>query len=86
MVTLKELLADWSDFDAAAHSLAQVLGIIPQGVPMRAHKNVYWSNNSLGNMLHEQLEKLASEGILEKREEPDSQYRWRSTYHWNGSA
>jgi len=43
-------------------------------------KWIYWSENSLGTMLHSTLERLSDLGVLEKREEPDLQYRWCSAY------
>ena len=77
MNTLKAALTEWTDFDVAAHALAQALGLMPEDAAMREYKAVYWSNNSLGNLLHSQLEQLVAEGILEKLEE---RYRWCSTY------
>jgi catechol 2,3-dioxygenase-like lactoylglutathione lyase family enzyme len=38
-------------------------------------KWVYWSNNPLGNELDALLDRLVALGVLEKREEPDYQYR-----------
>jgi len=34
--------------------------------------------NPLGTMLQSTLERLSDLGVLEKREEPDLQYRWYS--------
>jgi hypothetical protein len=47
---------------------------------MKDVKWVYWSENPLGTMLHSTLERLSDLGVLEKREEPDVQYRWCSAY------
>jgi hypothetical protein len=80
MKTLRVALADWTDIDASAHTLAQCLGIMPSQLQMKEVKWVYWSENSLGTMLHSTLERLLELGALEKREEPDLQYRWRSAY------
>ena len=80
METLRTALSDWTDFDAAAHRLAQCLGIMPYQQEMREAKWVYWSENPLGTMLHSTLERLVELSVLEKREEPDLQYRWCSTY------
>jgi hypothetical protein len=76
MNTLRTALVEWTDFDVSAHALAQCLGIISPADPMRGAKAVYWSNNSLGNALHQILEELVATGVLEKREVPDIQYRW----------
>ena len=47
---------------------------------MNEAKWVYWSDNPLGNMLYGTLERLLELGALEKREEPDLQYRWCPAY------
>jgi hypothetical protein len=80
METLRVALADWTDFDASAHALAQCLGIMPSQQEMKEAKWVYWSENPLGTMLYGTLERLVELGVLEKRDEPDLQYRWCSTY------
>jgi hypothetical protein len=38
---------------------------------------VFWTDNPLGNGLHDALLALASAQVLERREEPDEQFRWR---------
>src|SRR5215470_6516308 len=80
METLRVALADWTDFDASAHVLAQCLGIMPSERGMKEEKWIYWSDNPLGNMLFGTLESLVELRVLEKREEPDLQYRWCSSY------
>jgi len=80
METLRVALANWTDFDASAHMLAQCLGIMPPQLQMKDVKWVYWSENPLGTMLHSTLERLSELGVLEKREEPGLQYRWFSDY------
>jgi hypothetical protein len=80
METLRVALANWTDFDASAHMLAQCLGIKPPQLRMKDVKWVYWSENPLGTMLHSTLERLSELRALEKREEPDLQYRWNSDY------
>jgi hypothetical protein len=76
METLRVALADWTDFDASAHLLAQCLGIMSPHHEMTEAKWVYWSENPLGTVLYDTLERLVEIGVLEKREEPDFQYRW----------
>jgi hypothetical protein len=80
METLRVALADWIDFDASAHALAQCLGIMPLQQKMIEEKWVYWSENPLGTMLYDMLERLVELGALDKRAEPDLQYRWCPTY------
>jgi len=57
METLRVALADWTDFDASAHMLAQCLGIMLSQLQMNEVKWIYWEN-SLGTMLHCTLERL----------------------------
>jgi hypothetical protein len=80
METLRIALADWTDFDASAHLLAQCLGIMPWQQEMKEEKWVYWSENPLGNMLYSTLERLVELRVLERRAEPDLQYRWCPKY------
>jgi hypothetical protein len=76
MGDFREQLADWTDVDAAQHLLAQCLGIFPLDASMIEKKSVYWSDNPLGDALYRILEALVSAGVIEKRDEPDLQYRW----------
>jgi hypothetical protein len=75
-MTLREELKDWADADVAAHKLAKCLGILPSGSTMRSAKRLFWSANPIGDMLFHTLEQLARVGILDRREEPDLQFRW----------
>jgi hypothetical protein len=74
-MTLGAFLADWTDVDVAAHELARSLGAMPERSAMSDAKWVYWSNNPLGIELVALLERLTVLGFLEKRDEPDYQYR-----------
>jgi hypothetical protein len=80
METLRVTLADWTDVDGSCHMLAQCLDIVPTQLQMTEVKWLYWSENPLGTMLHGTLERLSDLGVLEKREEPDLQYRWCATH------
>jgi hypothetical protein len=79
-MSLREDLADWTDIDVAAHHLARRLGILPIESAMRDFKWVYWSNNVLGEALVRTLDEYVALGILERRDEPDLQYRWCTEY------
>ena len=86
--SLRESLAEWSDWDGAAYSLAVCLGLMPEGIfPGRA-KHVFWSNHEIGEMLFGMLDRLVEAGVLEERNEPDMQYRWRSDFRgsWEPEA
>ena len=74
-MTLAAFLANWTDIDVAAHELARCLGALPEGSAMADAKWVYWSNNPLGIELVALLDRLTTLGLLEKRAEPDHQYR-----------
>ena len=74
-MSLAAFLVDWTDMDVAAHDLARALGILPERSTMSDAKWVYWSNNLLGNKLVDLLDSLTAVGFLEKRNEPDFQYR-----------
>lgn len=82
-MSLRDDLADWKDLEEAAHDLARHLGVLPAESIMRDFKWVYWSANPLGNMLVRTLDEYVTLGILEKRDEPDFQYRWNAEYKKN---
>ena len=88
MKTLKEILADWTDVDGAELELAVMLGFIEIGLynddnmqkVYLENKHIFWSNNPIGNFLGDMLEKLVELNVLEKRDEPDIQYRYNQNY------
>lgn len=80
--SLKERLKDWTDIEGAQYEIAVALGIIdPQRFPAMADaKHVFWSNHPIGNMTHKFLEEMTALGIVQKRDEPDFQYRWNTEF------
>ena len=77
-MTLKEKLADWTEWDGAAFGLAVSLGLMEGGVDSwLKNKAVFWSNNPVGEALGRFLQELVKADVLEYREEPDQQYRWK---------
>jgi hypothetical protein len=78
---LKDKLSEWMDVDMAQHELAKCLGIFEMHTKMREYKGVYWCNNDWGDALYDILMKLVSLGVLEKRDEPDIQFRWKESYN-----
>jgi hypothetical protein len=52
----------------------------------REVKWVFWSDNPLGNALWDLLHALVKAGVLEHREEPDHQFRWKSAAPLHGLA
>ena len=79
MDSLKEALSDWTDVDGAEYHLAVCLGLMMPGDFARA-KHVFWSNNPIGNILYQMLDELARQAVLEKRDEPDYQFRWNTNF------
>lgn len=75
--SLTTTLRDWIDVDQAQHAVAVSLGIVPKSVFPKA---IYWSNNPIGNALYEILQSLTTAGILERRDEPDIQFRWNPNF------
>ncbi len=76
---LREKLKNWIDIDLAAFELAQCLGII-EGKTFLETKWIYWSGNKTGDFLYKMLDELVKTEILEKRDEPDLQYRWNKKF------
>ena len=79
-MTFAASLSDWVDADSAEHLLAKALGIMPKTSVMLEAKPVYWSNHPLGSELYALLERLTELGFLEKRDEPELQYRVRPNF------
>jgi hypothetical protein len=78
---LKIMLVDWVDIDFAQYYLAQSLGLMDETVTFHSDaKHVFWTDNPIGNMLANMLDELTTTNILEKRDEPDFQYRWNQDF------
>lgn len=75
-MSLAEDLAGWADWDGAAYQLGRAIGLF-EGVTFGDAKHVFWTDNDLGNGLHEALVALVRAGVLERRDEPDEQFRWK---------
>jgi len=76
-VGLSADLADWTDWDVAQFALGRALGLFA-GRPFLKVKSVFWTDNPLGNALYDMLQALVRAGILEHRDAPDDQFRWRA--------
>ena len=75
-MALADELADWTDWDRAGYVLGLQLGVLTGNFATK-NKHVFWTDNTVGNGLHDVLLALSRAGILERREEPDEQFRWR---------
>ena len=73
---LGDVLTDWTDWDVAAWELARVLGV-PVAEPFWRAKGTFWTDNAFGNGLHDALLALHRAGVLDRRDEPDEQFRWQ---------
>lgn len=79
--TFRQKLAEWQDWDYAAHALAVSLGLMTADVRFHAEaKHVYWTSNPVGNALHDALNGFVEAGFLERRDEPDIQFRWSKSF------
>ncbi|MEV4266640.1 hypothetical protein [Kribbella sp. NPDC049584] len=65
----------WVDWDGAAWLLARAIGV-PLPSKFSASKATFWTDNPMGNGLHDALLALCRAGILDRRDEPDEQFRW----------
>lgn len=76
-MSLAEDLADWTDWDVSAYHLGRSLGLFRDQSFSKDAKHVFWTDNEAGNGLRDALLTLVNARVLEHREEPDEQFRWR---------
>jgi hypothetical protein len=74
-MSLASVLWDWTDWDGAAYELGRAIGLFADVAFIDA-KHVFWTDNDLGNGLHQALLALAKARVLDRREIPDEQFRW----------
>ncbi|WP_406214087.1 hypothetical protein [Streptomyces canus] len=73
---LKDVLADWRDYDDAAFRLGIFLGVFPPDQRFNLVKKMFWVDGyPLGDMLVDILDRMAQAGVLLKDEE-DVRYKW----------
>lgn len=75
---LSATMREWTDWDVAGFYLGVSLGIwsASSQVWFREAKGIMWTSGPLGELLSNTLIGLAEAGVLEKRDEPDDQFRW----------
>ncbi|HKE55113.1 MAG TPA: hypothetical protein VKB46_00370 [Pyrinomonadaceae bacterium] len=78
--SFKDSASDWTDSDVAAFFLARSIGLMKEVDFPAKVKHVFWTNNPVGNALHQMLMELVAAGVLEYREEPDYQFRWNPKF------
>lgn len=82
---LKVRLSDWRDWDTAAYELGVCLGLwMDFGAPVyedpwHGLKHIFWTDNNLGNSLHEILINLVIAGVLESKDD-NSSFKWNPNY------
>ncbi|MEU9329342.1 hypothetical protein AB0D91_37035 [Streptomyces canus] len=73
---LKDILADWRDYDDAGFRLGIFLGVFPPDQKFNLVKRMFWVDGyPLGEMLVDILDRMAQSGVLLKDEE-DVRYKW----------
>lgn len=73
---LSTTLADWTDWDGAAFALGRAIRLYERSADYEFVKGDFWTDNARGIGLHAALNALVEGGVLERRDEPDIQYRW----------
>jgi hypothetical protein len=71
-MSLRDRLAEWTDWDGAEFELGVCLGLFPPGTFLE-HKGIFWASSLLGESLHETLLCLVRAGVLERE---DEKFRW----------
>lgn len=77
---LRQKIVEWTSAEMAAHWLAQCLGIVSADTEYGAVKWLYSAGSDIGDALYRILNLLAENRILEKRLEPDTEFRWAPDY------
>jgi hypothetical protein len=84
--TLKERLKGWVSWDSACYDIGVCLGFWPDfgapqdNDPWHGMKDIIWSANQLGDSIAYFLDSLVEEGMLERREDNDIEFRWNPNY------
>ncbi|MGW5582066.1 hypothetical protein [Micromonospora chokoriensis] len=74
---LADALNEWTDADGAQYELGSAMGLFADRTFLQV-KWVFWSNDPLGQALWDMLHALVRAGVLEHRDEPDHQFRWKT--------
>jgi hypothetical protein len=75
LLSLKERLRDWTDYDVAAYFLGKALGVFDPATSFSEVKGLFYAGaDTDGVRLLDGLMFLANQGFLETR---DFEFRWR---------
>jgi hypothetical protein len=73
---LRDVPADWLDYDDAAFRLGVFLGVFPRDQKFSEAKWMFWVDGYLlGDMLVDLLDRMTQAGVLLK-DEADARYGW----------
>lgn len=76
-------LQEWHDWDGAAYVLGGDLGLWDSTDPCFGNaKHIFWTDNPIGNALHNFLEELVRAGVLEGDGEGQTEGHY-SAFRWN---
>jgi hypothetical protein len=83
--SLKQELADWTDFDVAGLQLGRCLGVFGPDITAVHHvKSVFCSNDEpVGGILLRLLDQLVRDGVLDY-DDDEQRYRWNSSFRGSG--
>ena len=74
-------LENWQDVDIVQFRLGLAIGVFPPSAAFPTEiKPILWTNHPIGNMLYGMLETIVVGGVLQRRDEPDFQYRWNPEF------
>jgi hypothetical protein len=73
---LRELLAEWTDYDVAGFRLGSVVGVFPPDRTFSSVKSMFWMDGyPLGEMLVDTLDLMVTAGVLLKNDD-EQRYKW----------
>lgn len=83
--SLQERLANWTDWDGVCYEVGACLGFWPEfgspnGDSWHGVKGIIWSNNPLGESISMFIDGLVLEGMLERRDDSEYEFRWNPNY------
>jgi hypothetical protein len=80
MRTLKDELANWTDFDVAGLYAGRCLGIFSSDITLITQiKHVFWSSHPIGEAIIGFLHHLVKANVLEY-DENNLRFRWNPTF------
>ncbi|MFF0153566.1 hypothetical protein [Micromonospora sp. NPDC005203] len=82
-MSLADALAQWTDVDGAQYEVGRTMGLFT-GRTFPQVKWVFWSDNPVGAALYDMLHALVRAGVLDHRDEPDHQFRWKTAAPLDG--